>query len=94
MPAETHSHGFAQDPAALEAVTRERLAEHLGCPPEPLQREKNLSEFGATELDVLHVVASLGEDYGERTLGTDDDLDLQELETVGDLFDYVIARFG
>ena len=99
MPAETHSHGDANEPRAIAALVVERLAELLDRDPDDIRPESRLrDDLDADDLVVLDLFDVIEDELGERTVGfrLDDD-DLIDLVTVGDVIEYVtniVARPG
>ena len=96
MPAETHTQQAPLDRAAIEALIADRLGEILEIEPALIQPDKRfVSDLGADSLALIELVEILEDELGERTVGfrIDDD-DLEDLETVSDAVDYVLARLG
>lgn len=75
---------------------REQLADILEVEPGAIQESSRFVEdLGADSLALIQLVECLEEEFGERTVGfrIDDD-DLEELRTVRDAVEYVVARLG
>ena len=90
---------LADDEGALsDEEKREReaaiLAEILEIDESRITRESRFTEdLDADSLALIELVEVLEEEIGERTVGFSvDDEDLDDLHTVGDAVDYVIAR--
>jgi acyl carrier protein len=94
MPAETHSHGGAIDPAEVERIVRDQLVEVLGVDPDSIAPETRLREdLDADDFALIDVVEGVEAELGERTVGLSiDDDDLVELRTVRDTVECVLAR--
>ncbi|TML69014.1 MAG: acyl carrier protein [Actinobacteria bacterium] len=94
MPAETHVARSPLGPEEVFALVRERLAEILEIDESRITRESRFTEdLDADSLALIELVEVLEEEIGERTVGFSvDDEDLDDLHTVGDAVDYVIAR--
>lgn len=94
MPAETHSHRAPVDPAEIEAIVRDRLAEVAGVDDDALAGSVRLrDDLGLDDLALLDLVEVLEEELGERTVGFRlDDEELAELATVQDAVDCIRAR--
>ena len=95
MPAETHTHQAPLDRAAVLDLIRDHLGEILGRDLLEIGEHVSFAELGADGGDVLDLVESVEGELGERTVGFRiDDEDLDDLETVRDAVDYVVARLG
>lgn len=96
MPAETHMSSGPIDPAEVETLIRERLAEILEIDTDRIAAESRFAEdLDADSLALIELVEALEEELGERTVGFSiDDDDLADLKTVAEARDYVIARLG
>ena len=94
MPAETHVARSPLGPEEVFALVRERLAEILEIDESRITRESRFTEdLDADSLALIELVEVLEEEIGERTVGFSvDDEDLDDLHTVGDAVDYMIAR--
>jgi len=94
VPAETHTQSAPLDREAVARLIKERLAEILEIDPGQIVETARFSEdLGADSLALIELVEAIEEELGERTVGfrIDDD-DLDDLETVRDAVDYVVAR--
>jgi acyl carrier protein len=96
VPAETHTQQAPLDRAAVLGLIRERLGEILEIEPSDISEDDTfVIDLGADSLAVIEFVETLEEELGERTVGFHiDDEDLEDLETVRDTVDYVLARLG
>jgi acyl carrier protein len=94
VPAETHVAQGPIGPDEVFRVLRERLAEILEIDEERITLDSNFTEdLGADSLALIELVEALEEEIGERTVGFRiDDEDLEDLKTVRDVVDYVVAR--
>lgn len=96
MPAETHS---SQEPVTHDEVygiVRGHLAEILEVDDDTITMDSRFADdLNADSLALIELVEALEEDLGERTVGfTVDDEDLEDLKSVRDAVDYVMARLG
>lgn len=94
MPAETHvERGPMSRDDVLNLVT-EQLAEILERSPEGIESASRFAEdLDADSLALIELVEILEQELGERTVGFQiDDEDLEDLKTVGDAVDYVLAK--
>ena len=95
VPAETHTQQGPLDRAALLDLIREHLGEILGRDPQEIGEQASFVDLGAEGGDVLDLVESVEAELGERTVGFRiDDEDLDDLETVRDALEYIVARLG
>jgi len=98
VPAETHSHRVPFEREQLSRLVRDRFEELLLLDNGTVTDSTTLAEIGADELLLMDLLDSLQEDLGERTttadLGPGQDVELQELETVGDTVDHVRRVFS
>jgi acyl carrier protein len=93
VPAETHDVGDRPDVAEIRAVVVARAAELLDRSGGPVTAGTPLRDVDADDLAILDLVEALEHDLGERTVGFHlDDDDLEDVATVGDLVDVVVAR--
>lgn len=96
MPAETHVEQGPIDRQAVLDLIRERLADILEIEPASINEGDSFrDDLDADSLALIELVEALEEELGERTVGfrIDDD-DLEDLKTVRDAVDYVVARVG
>jgi acyl carrier protein len=96
MPAETHVTRSPMDRSQVLQLIRDRLAEILEIEADDIAEEASFREdLQADSLALIELVEILEEELGERTVGfrIDDD-DLEDLRTVKDAVDYVVARIS
>ncbi|RMH79505.1 MAG: acyl carrier protein [Actinomyces sp.] len=96
MPAETH---VEQGPLGRDEVltlVRERLADILEIDPDDINEgDAFADDLDADSLALIELVEALEEELGERSVGFRiDDEDLEDLRTVRDAVDYVVAKLG
>ena len=96
MPAETH---VEQGPISRQEVfelVRDRLADILEIDPGTVNEGDSFADdLDADSLALIELVEALEEELGERTVGFRiDDEDLEDLKTVRDAVDYVVAKLG
>lgn len=96
MPAETHVEQSPMDRAAVLALIQDRLADILEIEPTEVHEGDSFADdLGADSLALIELVEALEEDIGERTVGFRiEDEDLEDLKTVRDAVDYVVAKLG
>lgn len=95
MPAETHLETGPLGPDDVLALVRERLAEILEIDEDTITLDSTFAGLDADSLALIELVEALEEDLGERTVGFSiDDEDLEDLKTVREAVDYVVARLG
>ena len=96
MPAETHVSRSPLEPEELVEIVCRLLADVLLVEPDTVTLDADLREdLGADDLTLIDFVESLEEELGDRTVGFGiDDDDLEDLQTVRDTVDYVVARLG
>ena len=94
MPAETHVEQGPMDRQAVFELIRDRLADILEIDPSGIAEGASFSEdLSADSLALIELVEALEEELGERTVGFRiDDEDLEDLRTVRDAVDYVVAK--
>jgi acyl carrier protein len=96
VPAETHVEQAPIDRKEVFGVVRDRLAEILEIDPSAIAENSSFGDdLGADSLALIELVEGLEEEFGERSVGfrIDDD-DLEDLRTVRDAVDYVLAKLG
>ena len=96
MPAETHVEQGPMDRQGVLNLVRDRLADILEVEPASINEGDSFREdLDADSLALIELVEAIEEELGERTVGfrIDDD-DLEDLKTVRDAVDYVVARLG
>jgi len=95
VPAETHLETGPIGPDDVLALVRERLAEILEIDEDTITLDSTFAGLDADSLALIELVEALEEDLGERTVGFSiDDEDLEDLKTVREAVDYVVARLG
>ncbi|NCY15531.1 MAG: acyl carrier protein [Actinobacteria bacterium] len=96
MPAETHVEQSPMDRAAVLALIQDRLADILEIEPTEVHEGDSFADdLNADSLALIELVEALEEDIGERTVGFRiEDEDLEDLKTVRDAVDYVVAKLG
>lgn len=96
MPAETHVEGGPLDRQQVFELIRDRLADILEIEPSTISEGASFSDdLGADSLALIELVESLEEELGERTVGFRiEDEDLEDLKTVRDAVDYVVAKLA
>lgn len=96
MPAETHSSQEPVTPDEVYAIVRGHLAEILEVEEDTITMDSRFADdLNADSLALIELVEALEEDLGERTVGfTVDDEDLEDLKSVRDSVEYVMARLG
>ncbi|MCL4422007.1 MAG: acyl carrier protein [Actinobacteria bacterium] len=77
-------------------LIRDQLAEILEIDPSGIAETSSFSEeLDADSLALIELVEALEEDLGERSVGFRiDDEDLEDLKTVRDAVDYVLAKLS
>ena len=96
MPAETHVGQGPLDRAAILALVKDRLADILEIDPGSINEGDSFrDDLDADSLALIELVEAIEEELSERAVGfrIDDD-DLEDLKTVRDAVDYVLARLG
>ncbi|HLG66402.1 MAG TPA: acyl carrier protein [Acidimicrobiales bacterium] len=96
MPAETHIDRGPLDRKAVFDLIREQLADILEIDPATITEGASFVEdLDADSLALIELVEALEEELGERTVGFRiDDEDLEDLRTVRDAVDYVVAKLA
>lgn len=94
MPAETHVERGPMDRQQVFELIRDRLADILEVEPATIKEGDSFSDdLEADSLALIELVEALEEELGERSVGFRiDDEDLEDLKTVRDAVDYVVAR--
>ena len=94
MPAETHVERSPMDRQQVFELIRDRLADILEIDPGGIAESSSFVEdLDADSLALIELVEALEEELGERTVGFRiDDEDLEDLKTVRDAVDYVVAK--
>ena len=94
MPAETHVEQSPFDRDGVLTLVREQLADILEIEPGDIAEGDSFADdLEADSLALIELVEALEEEIGERTVGFRiEDEDLEDLKTVRDAVDYVVAR--
>jgi acyl carrier protein len=82
-------------PEVLELI-RDRLADILEIEPSQIQEADSFADdLDADSLALIELVEALEEELSERSVGFRiEDEDLEDLKSVRDAVDYVVARLG
>ena len=96
MVAETHVEQPPMDRQAVFELIRDRLADILEIDAGGIKRGRLFTDdLEADSLALIELVEALEEELGERSVGFRiDDEDLEDLKTVRDAVDYVVAKLG
>ena len=96
MPAETDADRGPLDRQAVFELIRDQLADILETEPGTITEGASFVEdLNADSLALIELVEGLEEELGERNAGFRiDDEDLEDLRTVRDAVDYVVAKLG
>lgn len=96
MPAETHVEQSPMDRQEVFALVRDRLADILEIDPSSISEGSSFQDdLEADSLALIELVEALEEELSERASGFRiEDEDLEDLKTVRDAVDYVVARLG
>lgn len=96
MPAETHVERSPMDREQVFELIRDRLSDILEIDPGAISESASFTDdLAADSLALIELVEALEEELGERTVGFRiDDEDLEDLKTVRDAVDYVVAKLG
>ncbi|MDQ1439065.1 MAG: acyl carrier protein [Acidimicrobiaceae bacterium] len=94
MPAETHVERSPMDREQVFELIRDRLSDILEIDPGAIAESASFTDdLAADSLALIELVEALEEELGERTVGFRiDDEDLEDLKTVRDAVDYVVAK--
>lgn len=94
VPAETHVERGPLGPEQVFELIRDRLAEILEIEPSTIDQGSSFADdLGADSLALIELVETLEEELGERTVGFRiDDEDLEDLLTVKDAVEYIVAK--
>jgi acyl carrier protein len=94
VPAETHVERGPLDRQQVFELIRDRLADILEIDPAGITEGASFGDdLGADSLALIELVEALEEELGERSVGFRiDDEDLEDLKTVRDAVDYVVAK--
>ena len=96
MPAETHVEQGLISRQEIFEIVRDRLADILEVDPSTIHEGDSFADdLEADSLALIELVEALEEELGERSVGFRiEDEDLEDLKTVRDAVDYVVARLG
>ncbi|HXQ75563.1 MAG TPA: acyl carrier protein [Acidimicrobiales bacterium] len=96
MPAETHVEKGPLDRQQVFELVRDQLADILEVEPSTIRESASFAEdLDADSLALIELVEALEEELAERTVGFRiEDEDLEDLRTVRDAVDYVVAKLG
>ncbi len=96
MPAETHVEQGPIGRQEIADLVRDRLADILEIEPSSINEGDSFADdLDADSLALIELVEALEEELGERTVGFRiEDEDLEDLKTVRDAVDYVLAKVG
>ena len=96
MPAETHVEKGLPDRQEVFELIRDQLADILEIEPSQIGESSSFAEdLDADSLALIELVEALEEELGERSVGFRiEDEDLEDLRTVRDAVDYVVAKLG
>jgi acyl carrier protein len=94
LPAETHVEQTRPDRNSVFEIIREQLSDILEIEPARVTEASSFVEdLEADSLALIELVEGLEEELSERTVGFRiEDEDLDDLKTVRDAIDYVMAR--
>ena len=94
MPAQTDTHRGPLDRQAVFTLIRDQLADILERDPSSIAEGSSFAEdLDADSLALIELVEALEEELSERSAGFHiDDEDLEDLRTVRDAVDYVVAK--
>jgi acyl carrier protein len=96
VPAETHVEKGPLERRQVFELVRDQLADILEIDPGSITESSSFAEdLDADSLALIELVEALEEELGERTVGFRiEDEDLEDLRTVRDAVDYVVAKLG
>ena len=96
MPAETHVEKGPMDREQVLALVRNSLSDILEIEADSISEGASFADdLDADSLALIELVEALEEELSERAVGFRiDDEDLEDLKTVRDAVDYVVARLG
>ena len=94
MPAETHVERGPLDRQQVFELIRDRLADILEVDPSSIKEGDSFTDdLEADSLALIELAEALEEEVGERSVGFRiEDEDLEDLKTVRDAVDYVVAK--
>jgi acyl carrier protein len=96
VPAETHVEKGPLGRKEVFELVRDQLADILEIEPGSISESSSFAEdLDADSLALIELVEGLEEELGERTVGFRiEDEDLEDLRSVRDAVDYVVAKLG
>ena len=96
MPAETHTEKDPISRGDVFALIRDQISEILEIEPDRVELASAfVDDLGADSLALIELVEALEGELGERSVGFRiDDEDLEDLRTVLDAVDYVMAKLS
>ena len=96
MPAETHVEKGPLDRQQVFELVRDQLSDILEVEPSVISESSSFAEdLDADSLALIELVEAIEEELSERTVGFRiEDEDLEDLRTVRDAVDYVVAKLG
>jgi acyl carrier protein len=96
VPAETHVEQGPMDRNEVFELIRDRLADILEIEAGTISEGQSFADdLEADSLALIELVEAIEEEVGERTVGFRiEDEDLEDIKTVRDAVDYVVARLG
>jgi len=96
VPAETHVEQGPLDRQAVFELVRDRLADILEIDASGITESDNFADdLEADSLALIELVEALEEELADRASGFRiEDEDLEDMKTVRDAVDYVVARVG
>jgi acyl carrier protein len=94
LPAETHVEQGPMGRPEVVALVRDRLADILEIEPSSINEGDSFQDdLEADSLALIELVEAIEEEIGERSVGFRiEDEDLEDLKTVRDAVDYILAR--
>jgi len=94
VPAETHVEKSPIDRREVFELIRDQLSDILEIEPSAIGESSSFAEdLDADSLALIELVEALEEELGERSVGFRiEDEDLEDLRTVRDAVDYVVAK--
>ena len=96
MPAETHVEHAPMGREEVLALIRDRLADILEMEPSDIAEGASFADdLDADSLALIELVEGIEEELAERAVGFRiEDEDLEDLRSVRDAVDYVVAKLG
>lgn len=96
MPAETHVEQSPMSRDEVLALIRDRLADILEIDPSDIAEGASFADdLDADSLALIELVEGIEEELAERAVGFRiEDEDLEDLRSVRDAVDYVVAKLG